>query len=135
MQRSVAKIGFEMFDALHAYGLGILLATGSGLPITLRDNGPVYQLSSAWRLFLSPPLEIFDALFALPSEEDLQEVAIHQRNVSVSVATLDGLFALLFTKGDRIHSVSNLLGKRRLDPKAVQKGLKKVVEAVKDWMD
>jgi hypothetical protein len=32
MQWCVAKTGFEMFDALHAYGLGILLAAAINHP-------------------------------------------------------------------------------------------------------
>jgi hypothetical protein len=42
----VVKVGAEMLDALHAYGLGILIASATDSPVELNDKGIVYELGS-----------------------------------------------------------------------------------------
>ena len=135
MEWYVAKTGFDMFDALHAYGLCVLLTTVSGMPITLRDQGLVYSLSTAWKFFLWPSLDVFDALFTLPSVEELLLPSFSPKTVSVPTALFDGLLTILFTRGARYLSVSDLLRKQCFDIKAVQKGLDKVRQAVKQWKE
>jgi hypothetical protein len=39
MEWSVVKMGIPMFDALHTYGLAVLLATASGQPVEINDAG------------------------------------------------------------------------------------------------
>ena len=134
MEWYVAKTGFDMFDALHAYGLCVLLTTVSGMPITLRDKGMMYSLSTDWKFFLWPSLDVFDALFTLPSVEELLP-SFSLESVSVPIALFDGLLTVLFTRRARYLSVSDLLRKQRFDTQAVQKGLEKVRQAVKQWKE
>ena len=47
MEWCVVKTGAEMFDALHAYGLGILVASVTSSPVMLQDQGFVYILHSS----------------------------------------------------------------------------------------
>ena len=47
MEWMVMKLGAEMFDALHAYGLGIALTHASGAPVELKDAGFCYKLVSS----------------------------------------------------------------------------------------
>ena len=44
MELRVVKTGAEMFDALHAYGLGILTASASQTPVELSDEGISYKV-------------------------------------------------------------------------------------------
>jgi hypothetical protein len=45
MEWSGVKMGVEQFDMLHAYGLGILLATACSEPVELRETARCYTLS------------------------------------------------------------------------------------------
>lgn len=135
MEWSVAKTGFAMFDALHAYGVALLLATVSGMSVMVRDDGVVYHLRVPWRFFLRPSPAVLDALFPLPSVEDMLALASGQESISLSVATLDGVLAALFTTRARIVSVGDVLRKVPFDPEIVQKSLSKATHATTQWKE
>ncbi len=132
MEWSVAKIGSEMFDALHAYGLGIVLAYAGKAPVELRDKGPVYRLySSAGTL---PHASALADILALPTPGQLQTFQQNQRKAHGPLANLDGLLASLFTvPGVRLVSISDLLDKQKQRPSVVQRGLAKVSTAISGW--
>ncbi len=126
MEWSVVKIGIQQFDILHAYGLGILLATACDEPVELRD------------MALQLPRMSYDSLLEkvlpLPREEDVRACAPSARAQRLSVTVLDGLLTALFTTpGSRILSVSDLLGRLRLDEKALQRGIRKVAKSISRW--
>lgn len=133
MEWFVVKTGFEMFDALHAYGLGIFIATVSGRPTVLRDDGPVYHLVSRWRLFLQPSFTLFEVLFPLPTVDVLLSLSLQSGESALSVATLDGVLTALFTTGRRFLSVNDLLEKQRFDTTTVEAGIRKATRAVEAW--
>ncbi len=135
MEWSVVKIGVEQFDILHTYGLGILLATATGEPVELRERGCRYRLSCPVpqlpRVSCSVLLE---RVLPLPGEEDVQACDPRVGEPKLAVAVLDGLLTALFTTpGPRVLSVSDLLGKQRLDEKALQRGLAKVAKRISKW--
>ncbi len=135
MQCCVAKTGFEMFDMLHAYGLAILLTSASGFPVVVRDASLVYSVSCPTQTTPSSGVEILDQVLALPEVRGFQTDQQEYLLPSIQVEVLDGVLAALFTKGERILSVSDLLSKQRLSPSAVPVGLAKAVTAVKQWKD
>jgi hypothetical protein len=134
MEWCVAKTGFEMFDAFHAYGLAVLLASVGNKSVEVQDVGPVYCLSSAWSLFLAPaPDMMLEALFALPTSTDLLASTSDQGQDVLPFGTLDGLLTALFTQGERILSVSELRRRQRVDEGVVQKALNKGTKALQEW--
>jgi hypothetical protein len=135
MEWWVAKTGFEMLDALHAYGLGILLAGASGVRIRLQEEGLWYRLSCPQGIPLQVPFEVLDQILALPTVEDLLAPQSRHGRPPVPLGTFDGLLAVLFTRGERHLSVSDLLRAGRLNEEAARKGLKKVTGATMQWKD
>lgn len=133
MKWCVVKTGFDMFDAFHAYGLSLLVASASRAPVTMRDNGIMYHLSSTKEFSHSTLREVLDDLLILPTAEDLLLPFSHRGKISIPVATLDGLFAVLFTTKDRILSVHDLLEKQKFAPGVLQRGLKKITKGRQNW--
>ena len=135
MEWSVVKIGNAQFDILHAYGLGILLATACNEQVELKETAFCYVLScSIGRLPHMSCNELLEKVSHLPEEESLQAYVHHDMEQHLPVTVLDGLLAALFTTpGPRVLSVRDLLEKQRLDAKAIQKGLHKVANSINRW--
>lgn len=136
MEWSIVKIGSKQFDALHAYGLGILLATATDQTILLRDAGCSYRLSSPVRELPRVNCNtLLENALPFPTEEDLRtidEPGTGEQKLPVTV--FDGLLAALFTTpGPRVLSVSDLLERRRLDEKVVRQALHKVAKNINRW--
>src|SRR5947209_2196720 len=95
----VAKTGFEMFDMLHAYGLGTLLATACGLTIELEEGTLVYRLSSQAQAAPVATVALLDMALPLPKTPDLDSLQgdwYEPERHPLSVAVLDGLLTALF---------------------------------------
>lgn len=135
MQWCVAKTGFELFDMLHAYGLAILLTYASGLPASVRDESLAYRISCPTQTTPSAGVEILDQVLALPAPRSFPADAQDFSLPSIQVEVLDGVLAALFTKGERILSVSDLLSKQRLSSSAEPAGPIKAAKAVEEWKD
>lgn len=135
MEWSVVKIGIQQFDILHAYGLGTLLATACNVPVELRDMGyHTILLSSAPKLPRMSCGDLLERVLPLPREEDVRACAPSAPLQSLPVTVLDGLLAALFTSpGLRVFSVSDLLGRLRLDEKAIQQGIRKAAKSISRW--
>jgi hypothetical protein len=135
MEWSVVKIGIEQFDILHAYGLGILLATACGTPVELRSTACHYLLScSAFQLPRMHCDILLKKVLPLPGEDDVQAYISHPGEQKLTLTVFDGLLTALFTTpGPRVLSVSDLLGKQRLDAKSLQRGLYKVAKSISRW--
>ena len=135
MEWRVVKLGIEQFDILHAYGLGILLATACGMLVELRDTTCSYTLScSTGQLPRLHSDMLLERVLPLPVEEEIRvcDPRIHEQQLPMTV--LDGLLAALFTTpGPRVLSVCDLLGKQRLDAEALKKGLLKVTKKITRW--
>jgi hypothetical protein len=131
----IVKIGIEQFDMLHAYGLAILLATRLGLAVELRDTACSYNLSCS--MLELPQVNsdvLLEKVFPLPGEEEMHAFDPRASEQKLSVTVLDGLLTALFTTpGPRVLSVSDLVGKQRLDEEALQKGLHKVAKRINRW--
>src|SRR6266516_3026019 len=98
MEWSVVKIGIAQFDALHAYGLGILLATVCNEQVELRETAFCYVLScSTRRLPHMSCNELLEKVFPLPGEENLHAYVNRDLEQRLPVTVLDGLLAALFT--------------------------------------
>src|SRR6266849_5645894 len=117
MEWCVVKTGAALFDLLHAYGLGILLAHACGQPVEVMDTGCSYTL--AGRVSAQPcgPLDLLDEALALPTPQEVAAARLLDAGVPVPVANLDGLLTVLFTTpgGVRALSVADLLWKARRD--------------------
>jgi hypothetical protein len=132
MEWSIVKIGIEQFDMLHAYGLAILLATGWGVPVELRNTACTYTLSCSTHQLPQMNCDmLLDRVFPLPREEELRVFDPRAREQKLSVTVLDGMLTALFTTpGPRVLSVSDLAGKQLLEAEALQKGLHKVAKKI-----
>ncbi|SRR5260370_38890349 len=96
MEWSIVKIGIEQFDMLHAYGLAILLATGCGVPVELRDTACTYTLSCSTLQLPQVNCDVLlDRVFPLPGEEELRVFDPRARELKLSVTVLDGMLAAL----------------------------------------
>ncbi len=135
MDWCLIKTGAEMFDILHAYGLGILLAHASGLPVVLRDGATVFTLTCSLKSIPCASVDLLDDVLALPTtEEVLARQADRQREASLRVGNLDGLLATLFTSpGVRASSVGEVLWKSRHNGLAAEQAIKKVRTARDRW--
>lgn len=134
MNYHVAKTGVPFFDTLHAYGLGILLATATGQPVTLQDEGMSYRLSSSpGEQILAAP-NILEVIWRIPTIEELSLPQTDHRENTLPKANLDGLLAALFTQpGSRLVSVADLLLKARRTESLLAQGLQKVQQATAQW--
>jgi hypothetical protein len=135
MQWRVVKLGIEQFDVLHAYGLAILLTTACGVPVALQDAAYCYILScQEIELPQVHATLLLESVLPFPDEEELRVCDPRAQKMKLPVTVLDGLLAALFTTpGSRVLSVSDLLGKQRLDAEALAKGLHKVAKTISRW--
>ncbi len=137
MEWRVVKLGIEQFDILHAYGLGILLATACGALVELRDTPCSYVLScSTGQLPWVNGNMLLECVLPLPDVEEICVCDPCAQEQQLPMTVLDGLLAALFTTpGPRILSVCDLLGKQRMDAEALKKGLLKVTKRTSRWKD
>lgn len=135
MNYSVVKTGAGMFDALHAYGLGVLLAFVTQSSIRLESSGVCYRLHSPYRHLPDPDVEALYSVLALPVSEALEADQDHPASDPVEIANLDGLLAALFTKrGVRLASVADVLNRQDQRPKSAEKSLAKAQRAIERWV-
>lgn len=126
----VVKTGADMFDALHAYGLAVLLSHVSEGPVSLEDTGSTYALYSPVASLRPVKINVLDKVLELPSVEELQVIEKGSA-APVRVANLEGLLAVLFTtKGPCVFSVADLIRKQSFDPLVAGAVLKKVQMSV-----
>ena len=138
MDWHVVKMGTEMFDMLHAYGLGVVLAHAIQAPVQVRDEGYSYRLTSLCSTLPSTSLDVLDEIFLLPGSKEvlhLSEQHPSRGSASLAIANLDGLLAALFTnsQGVRECSVWSLVYRQRSDPSVVERALLKVERICVTW--
>src|SRR5260370_29349 len=132
----VVKTGAEMFDAMHADGVAIVLAHASGEVIALHDDGPHYTLESTVSALPDATIDLLDDVLKLPTVEQ-----VHSRGTDLlaftclAVVNLDGLLAAGFTnpRGVRCLSVADLRRRQRFNAAAIAQGLAKMVELREQW--
>jgi hypothetical protein len=130
MDWCVVKSGANMFDALHAYGLAVLLSHVTSGPISLEDTGIAYALRSSVTSLRPVKINVLDKVLTLPSVEELQ-VFEKDTDVPIQIANLDGLLAVVFTTlGPRVLSVADLIHRKAIDPTVTVDALNKVTKAV-----
>src|SRR6266576_6838847 len=79
---------------------------------------------------------LLEKVLPLPREEDVRACAPSAPSQRLSVTVLDGLLTALFTTpGPRILSVSDLLGRLRLDATALQHGIRKETKHISRWQN
>lgn len=131
MEYRVVKSGAEMFDAIHATGLGIILACASCSPIELRDEGITYRLSGPAPAFLDVSVNLLDQALAMPAATEIEAIEKQYGSVPPNIANLDGLLASLFTTpGVRAVSARDALVKRQFRPTTLQDALDKAQAAI-----
>jgi hypothetical protein len=140
MQWRVIKMGSDLFDILHTYGLGIVVASATKQPVTALEEGCSYRLSSPCTAIPQVGPDLLDELFLMPSTEEVLHVLQKQRTRSempLGVANLDGLLAALFTRPylERNCSVYALLDRHRLDPTALERIIAGVRDVCTKWKD
>src|SRR5260370_18856875 len=138
MEWRVIKAGAAMFDALHAYGFGVVAASATGWRVAVQDWGCFYRLSCASCVVARVPVDLLDEIFALPEPDEVlraqQAQATHVAPAS-ALANLDGLLAALFTRPDVVRScsLSALLRRHRFDPTALERGIESVRAVCAQW--
>ncbi len=60
-----------MFDMLHAYGVGIVVACATNEPVVIEDEGYSYRLSSPCITIPHPSIDLLDEVFRLPQPEEV----------------------------------------------------------------
>jgi hypothetical protein len=141
MEWCVVKQGAEMFDALHAYGLGTVLAGALDAPVRLTQEGLVYRLRSRTRTRPHATVDILDRILPVPTLKDLVTWERNSAPMSLPWMTLDGLLAALFTsRGARLLSVADLFrarraSQRRVTLSAAREGLAKARAAIARWKE
>src|SRR5258708_6692057 len=144
MQWRLIKIGAEMFDMLHAYGLGILLAKATMEPIELVDQGHYYTLFSPSTHLPCASLDLLDELFVLPPKSDEQPGNPNQpierkktafgKTPDLPLANFDGLLTVLFTSpGGRFLSVADVLQKQQRNTSTMTQAIDKATNAFLAW--
>ena len=125
LELAIVKTGFESFDALHAYGLCVVLAETLDVEVRLFDFGLMYRLLVPETGDLSRHDVRLTDILALPASDNLALAG------QVELANIDGLLAASFTSpGIRLVSVDDAMYKRRFDPEAPKAGLEKVNSVV-----
>lgn len=131
---TIAKIGADHFDALHAYGLALLVAAATGEASTLTDIGACYIVRSAARCLIRTDMGLLADLLPLPTADEVRTFSWQHTTVTIALATLDGLLAATLTqKGARLVSLDDILAKHPLRPTAVDDGLAKATSVVERW--
>jgi len=132
----VIKIGSDMFDALHAYGLGIVVAHASGTPVDLHDEGYAYEISVSTPPASASMGDILADVLALP---ELGDILTHDGHgacpkTTLALANLDGLLAAAYTSpGIRVVSLADLAIKQSLYPSSMEHALTKLHAASARW--
>lgn len=117
----VVKIGLESFDALHAYGLAVLIAEMLGTSVIVRDCGLTYRLSASCLLESARVLKNVSEILVLPTNPDFFKAT------ELELANFDGLSAASFTSpGIRLVSTRDAIAKQRFDQDVTMAGLDKV---------
>ena len=88
MKWRVIKTGAELFDLLHAYGLGILLAHACGQPVEVMDTGCSYTLAGHVSAQPCGPFDLVDEALALPTPQEVAAARLLDAGVPVPVAIL-----------------------------------------------
>lgn len=136
MRWHVQKMGRVLFDALHAYGIAIVIATVTKQPILLQDHGSVYELICSVSALPAVTADLLDQLFPLPTEEQLSLPA-EEHSAFFTITILDGLLAALLTipRFSYAPTVHDLCLAQRFKPLSVANGLQKVSQQVRIWKD
>lgn len=130
----VYKTGAVWFDALHAYGLAILLAAASARAVQLQDEGVAYRLSISLEEAPRATPEVLSTMLRLPTVADLAITPPGPPEWPLAIANLDGMLAALFTQtGLRVASVADLLHKQQRTSSALAAGLSKAKQAADQW--
>jgi len=106
--------------------LGVVLASATGSPVNMRNEGVVYRLYSATT---SPnsAVDILRRILSQPTQSEIEVARDDPRVVPLPVGNHDGLLAALFTTpGARALSVLDLLDRRTLRPSVMQDAMTKV---------
>src|SRR5579884_1057367 len=135
MEWCVVKTGVQLFDLLHAYGLGLLPAQGCELPVEVSDMGCTYMLTCSAASAPPGSLAILDEILPLPTPGEV--AAARLPDAGLPVANLDGLLTVLFTTPGAVRalSVADLARKRRRDDSAAGRAIAKVLAALARWKD
>src|SRR5260221_2226888 len=138
MEWRVIKLGAQMFDALHAYGLGVVVASSTNEQVVVQDGGCFYRLSCSSGAVPPVPIDLLDEIFLLPEPGEVlhvQQVQPARHGVPLGVANLDGLLAALFTRPDVVRScsLSALLRKHDFDPSVIERGIETMRSICTTW--
>jgi len=105
-----------MFDACHAYGLGVLLAHTTSSPVKMVWEGVGYRLSTKKRTHPTITPDTIQEVLVLPDAASLVGSSETHKNPSVALGNLDGLLAVAFTtRGVRAVSVLDAHSKEKFN--------------------
>jgi len=138
MEWCVVKTGIEMFDALHAYGVGIIAACATNGVVAVQNEGSPYRLSCPCTAVPQVTVDLLDEVFRLPTPQEvlhMEQPLPSHASIPLAVANLDGLLAALFTRSDvvRCCSLSALLHRHRYDPSVIERAIASVRGICTNW--
>src|ERR1700681_3954745 len=131
MRWRVLKMGRALFDALHAYGVAIVVATLIEQPVLFQEKGNTYELTCSASRLPAVTADLFDHLFPLPSEAQLA-LPEEEHSELLAVTILDGLLAALLTVPglSSAANVHDLCFAQRFKPLSIVNGLQKVSQKI-----
>jgi hypothetical protein len=140
MQWRVIKMGPDLLDILHTYGLGIVVASATQQPVAVQEEGCSYRLSSLCTTLPQVGPDLLDELFLMPSLEEVLQVSQGQHTrteMPLRVANLDGLLTALFTRPNLEHncSIYAMLDRHRLDSTALERSIAGVRDVCTKWKE
>lgn len=116
MDYCILASGASMFDACHAYGLGVLLAHTTSSPVKMVWEGVGYRLSTNKRTHPTITPDTIQEVLVLPDATALADTSATQNLSSVAMGNLDGLLAVTFTtRGVRAVSVQDGRSKEKFN--------------------
>jgi hypothetical protein len=134
MEWSLRKTGAHLFDSLHTYGLGILLATAFHPPIDIQEHALSYSISCSELSIPPTTSDLLKTVLPLPGEQEAQNWTPETKENALSIYVLDGLLtALLTISGPRVLSLYDLFLRRQKSPHIVSEALAKVQHQMHRW--
>lgn len=131
MNYHILPTGARMFDACHAYGLGVLLAHITQQPVEIMQTSAGYCLSTRQHPIIQADLDTVRAILSLPTADDIANTSVNSDTKALSLGNLDGLLAVTFTMpGVRIISVADATNKQKVRPDIWEQAVNKARAAV-----
>jgi len=135
MDYCILASGASMFDACHAYGLGVLLAHATSAPVQLEWEGVGYRLSTDASTHPPITLDTIQEMLILPDAASRTDPSVTRNAPTVELGNLDGLLAVSFTtRGVRAVSARDAHSKEKFNSAVYEQAVEKAQTLVDKLM-